>query len=114
MKKHLLVHLRKEEIAEFETALNYLRNFISAVGAENAECVLVVNGPAVRFFRKTSDFAAKVRNVVGPAVKIKLCHHALEHCAIEEDMVLPECGIVPYGIMELVSLQDQGFRYVKA
>ncbi len=112
--KKLLLHLRNDSPGDLQIAISYLNNFCDAAGKAEKTAVLLVNGPAVKGFVKDSAVAPLIQVALSnPAVTIRLCHHALMKEAIPENRLLAGCAVVPYGIMELVDRQADGFSYVK-
>lgn len=115
MSYKLLIHVNHPDPDELQSALGYVRHSLEILQKEAGKIAVVVNGPAVRFFRKDDpDFAEKIRAALrNPDVSFRLCRHALRKSEIGEHEITDGCTVIPAGIAELVRLQQAGYAYVK-
>ena len=79
----------------------------------NRAVALVVNGPGVKLLVKDGEYAAQIHEVAELGAEIKVCSNALNNFKLTPEQMCPECVVVSAGIVELVELQNKGFKYVK-
>ncbi len=111
---NLLLHLNREDEFSLNAALGYARNYLAALPDGNFKIVILVNGPAVKYFQQNSACAAEVAGLLKSVhVTLLLCRHAWEANQLKEEDKISGGRFVPAGIVELVRLQSEGFAYVK-
>ncbi len=96
--------------------LQNAQNGVHALGNEPARFVIVVHGPALRWFRRQE------RANVGPQlaalldtrrVEWRVCRVTLEQNGWSESDLLPAATVVASGTLEILRLQQQGFAYFR-
>lgn len=109
----VVFHLDLDEEKILRIALTNMENLRAA--KPEARINLVVNGPAVKFFR--ADFAEehihRVKGLLSNDVMIFVCQNALRAFDIPEDALCPGCAPIPAGVVALIKLQQQGCAYIK-
>lgn len=110
----LLIHVDSDEPAVLGLALGNIANYRNALPQEDYSVVLVANGPAVKLFvNGNREHAATISAQHAAGVSFRMCRNALAKFDIAPESLLPECEIVPAGVVEVVDLQRKGFAYVK-
>lgn len=106
-------HLDWDDEDIFRLALSNMENLLKA--NSKAQVHLLVNGPAVIFFRRDDKNGGQIRaaNLIQNGVTIHLCANALRAFKVSEDEIPPGCEIVPAGVVTLIELQGQGYAYIK-
>ncbi len=114
MPMNAVIHVDQEESAVLTTALGNIRNFLDQVQAPS-DLRLVVNHNAVKFFaaENAQKIAATVSELASQQVRFLICGNSLSRLSIDPASLLPQCEVVPAGIVELIRLQAEGFAYVK-
>lgn len=109
----VVFHLDLDEEKILRIALTNMENLRAA--RPDAHINLVVNGPAVKFFRTDYDteFLNRIGNLLQGGTRIFVCMNALKAFEMDEDDICPGCDTVPAGIVALVKLQQQGCAYIK-
>lgn len=70
------------------------------------DVVVVANGPAVSLFTNQ-----ELSLVVG--VSYHICNNALRANDIEPSELIAGVTVVPSGVIDIIQLQDQAYRYIK-
>ena len=96
-----------------DIAFSNIKNYLNAFDGDKPAVVLVVNGPGVRLLDRDGEYAAKLNEVLGLGVAVKVCNNALTHFGIDPKRLCSGCKVVPAGVVEIVELQRKGFAYVK-
>jgi intracellular sulfur oxidation DsrE/DsrF family protein len=115
MTAKVLLHLDLEDEDRLQEALGNVHNLMVADAVTEAVVRVVVNGLAVRLFRKerAGRMADRIRALSEADVSFLICRNSLKHLGIDESELLESCQVIPAGIVELYSLQESGFAYVK-
>ena len=127
MKMKLLVHVNESE--KWPAAVGNIANFLTDVGDENAEVIVVANGAGVRGYLRggppqaerqgdvcivvTGDSAAATEGLEKRGVLFIACANALRAQHIEAGSLPAFVRVVPAGVTEIVKRQAEGFAYVK-
>jgi hypothetical protein len=109
----VVFHLDLDEEKILRIALSNMENL--RIAKPDASISLVVNGPAVKFFRRDSEgeILNRIEKLQHSEVRIFVCLNALRAFDMDEDDICPGCSFVPAGIVALVKLQQQGCAYIK-
>ena len=109
----VVFHLDLDEEKILRIALSNMENL--RIAKPDASINLVVNGPAVKFFRRDdeNELLNRIEKLLRSDVMIFVCQNALRAFEMDEDDVYPGCSYVPAGIVTLVKLQQQGCAYIK-
>jgi hypothetical protein len=115
MTANVLLHLDLEDEGRLREALGNIHNLIEDETVAEANIRVVVNGAAVRLFRKgqAGKNAQRIRTFADQGVSFLICRNSLKHLGFDESELLEACQVIPAGIVELYSLQESGFAYVK-
>lgn len=117
----LALHVDRNDPQIMNMALGNAGN-AAAYFAEHGEALaieLVAYGPGLHMLRADTspvkERIAETRSKL-PHMVFSACHNtlrAMEHAENKSIPLLPEARLVPAGIVRLIELQEQGFRYVK-
>jgi intracellular sulfur oxidation DsrE/DsrF family protein len=95
-----------------ENVIRHVKGVIAKV--PSAEIVVIVYGPGVSFVQKNSTTLANdFKSLSASKVSFKVCQITLTNKNIDPSSILDEVTITPDGIIELATLQQQGFAYIK-
>ena len=109
----VVFHLDLDEEKILRIALTNMENLRAA--KPGAGINLLVNGPAVKFFRKKgeAEFLTRIKNLIQSEMTVFICQNALRAFEIPEEDLCPGCETVPAGVVTLIKLQQQGCAYIK-
>ena len=109
----VVFHLDLDEEKVLRIALTNMENLRAA--KPGARINLLVNGPAVKFFRKSGEdeFLTRIKNLIQAEVTVFICQNALRAFDLPEAALCPGCETVPAGVVALIKLQQQGCAYIK-
>lgn len=115
------IHVDENDPARMNMALNNVANikkYYDSVG-EEVEIELVAYGPGLHMFRAdTSPVKDRIAimSLEIENLKFSACgntHSAMSKKAGKEITLLEEASLVPSGVVQLISLQEQGYAYVR-
>jgi intracellular sulfur oxidation DsrE/DsrF family protein len=116
-KQKVVYHINDSAIAG--VALRNVQNHINALGADNAEIVVVTHGKGIDFLLEDwKDSAGKsqndmVQDLANQGVKFNVCNNTLKGRKIDRNNVNMNAVIVPSGVATVGELQLQGYVYLK-
>lgn len=113
-KYDLLLHVDKAD-GSINTALGNAANYAAALKGEKFNMVLVVNAKGVNELLTGSSAISqeKLKRALESGLEIKVCQNALNEHNIKAENLLPQCRIVPAGVVEIVERQREGYAYIK-
>lgn len=114
MNYNLLMHLDLDDPKRMNIVSDNISNYFIALPNETFQVVVVANGPAVKFFtREGCPVTENIEKLAAQKVQFCICANALRKFQISPDQLLPQCTVVPAGIVEIVHRQREGFAYIK-
>ncbi|SHF18532.1 DsrE family protein [Clostridium fallax] len=109
----VLLHITDDN--KWQTLLGNVHNMIKS--GENFKIEVLANGvSAVTLQKAVSDFknlSEPFQNLSKKDVTFCVCNQSLKRFNIKEDSLLPFVKIVPFGIVEVVKRENEGYCYVK-
>lgn len=115
MMTKVVFHLDMDEEERLVMALNNIGNLLKEIPSTEAAICLVANGSAVRLFQR--DLAAahsmRVEELSGKGVRFLMCSNSLKNLNLDPGEMLNGCEVIKAGIVELISLQTDGYAYIK-
>jgi len=100
-------------------ALRNVKNHVNAVGAENAEIIVVTHSSGgLALVDGTADakgnrFEESIQALANQGVKFQLCSNTIRGLKIDKDKINLNAEVVPSGVAHVAHLQQQGYLYVK-
>lgn len=111
-KYDLVLHVDKTD-GSLGIAMSNAINYAKALTTEQYEMVLVVNSQAVTQMTRGNGIVPALEKACAAGLAVRICRNALEATGTKESDLLPQCVVVPAGLVEIVDLQRRGFAYVK-
>lgn len=130
-KQKVVYHVNYDDPKKQAGALRNIQNHINAVGADKLDLKVVLHGnglamlvlpeakerlPKFRSANADEQMAARIDGLKQQGVGFQVCANTVKgrSVSIEDDLYDVESGdIVPSGVAELASLQQQGYTYIK-
>lgn len=111
----VVFHLDMDEEARLVMAVNNIGNLLKEIPSTEAAICLVANGSAVRLFQRDHAAAHSVRveELSGKGVRFLMCSNSLKNLGLDPGEMLNGCEVIKAGIVELISLQVDGYAYIK-
>lgn len=116
-KQKVVYHVNDVQVAP--AALRNIQNHINALGAGNAEIVVVTHGKGIDFLVegwKGADgksLDAMIHSLAAQGVRFAVCKNTLTGRNINPDQLNMNAEIVPSGVATVAELQLQGYAYIK-
>ncbi len=115
------IHVDENDPARMNMALNNVANvnkYYESIG-ESVEIELVAYGPGLHMFRsdtspvkdRISVLSLEIDNLTFSACGNT--HNAMQKKAGKDIVLIDEANVVPSGVVQLITLQEQGYAYVR-
>jgi intracellular sulfur oxidation DsrE/DsrF family protein len=118
-KQKVVYHITDKDPAYVKRSLGNIQNHINAVGAENLDLKVVMNGDGLgvlQLAKTDKDVASKVSNLKDQGTSFEVCNNTLKGRKIDYKADLydvKDADIVPSGVAEASRLQQLGYTYIK-
>jgi uncharacterized protein len=114
----VVYHINGNDPKLLNAALGNVKNHLNGVGEDNITLAVVLHGDGVELLKLAVDdinLQGKVAGLRGQKVKFLVCGNTLKSRQIKlEDLFeVAETDVVPSGVVELATLQQQGYAYIK-
>ncbi len=115
------IHVDENDPARMNMALNNVANvkkYYDSIG-ESVEIELVAYGPGLHMFREDTSPVKERISVLSLEIDnltFSACgntHNAMQSKAGKDIVLVEEANLVPSGVVQLITLQEQGFAYVR-
>lgn len=76
---------------------------------------VVCHGPGLSLLIQNKTVVqAKIKELKKNKIDFVACEFSMSEKKITKEMMLPEAGFIPYGILEIVGKQEQGYSYIRS
>lgn len=99
--------------AKWNLALNNARNVQAELGQGNVDIEIVVFGPGIGMLKAESLVGNRVIDAATTGIKVVACENTMKAQKIERADMLSGISYVPAGVVEIMTLQKQGWNYIR-
>jgi uncharacterized protein len=76
---------------------------------------VVCHGPGLSLLIQSKTIVqSKIQEIKKNKIDFVACEFSMSEKKITKEMMIPEAGYVPYGILEIVGKQEQGYSYIRS
>ena len=113
-KEHKIVfQLQSSDTTAHKALMKQLNNILT--NFPNAKIEVVCHGPGLNMLVTDKTIVAdKIEKLASKGVQFVACEFSMSERNVTKEMMLAQAGTVPYGIMEIVAKQEEGWSYIKA
>ncbi len=113
-KKHgIVLHVTDSIPAKWNQALNNAANLQNALGKENVEIEIVVNGPGLDMMMFDSVVANRMTTAISNGINLLACGATMKAKKVTQKDLHEGVKIVPGGVIEIMKKQEAGWTYIK-
>jgi intracellular sulfur oxidation DsrE/DsrF family protein len=113
-KKHGVVfHVTDSDPGKWNQALNNAANLQKAIGKENMDIEIVVNGKGLDMMKFESVVGSRMNEASKNGVKLLACGTTMKAAKVTEKDLHQGVKVVPAGIVEIMQKQEAGWSYIK-
>ena len=107
-----------DEMHKWALTLGNVKNFIKDIGTAEYYIEIVANAEAVKIFADSNEeeiheLLQEMERLAQHGIKIMACRNALQANVVQETDLPKYVSVVSAGITRLVTLQGQGYCYIK-
>lgn len=114
LKKHkIVIQLTSGDTLLHKSVVKQIHNILEAAPNSRIEVVCHNNGLSFLVSAQTSQ-AAKIRELKARGVEFYACENTMRDRKITRAELMPECGTVPSGVMEVIRKQEKRWSYLRA
>ncbi|HRC33335.1 MAG TPA: DsrE family protein [Bacteroidia bacterium] len=112
--KHKIVfQLASDDTLVHKALMKQLNNIVTVAPETKIEVVVQGGGLTMLMINKTI-VQEKIAQLKKKNVEFVACEFSMTDKKITKEMMIPEAGFVPYGILEIVTKQEEGWSYIKS
>jgi uncharacterized protein len=112
-KSRVVIQVSDNEPAKWNLALNNANNILKDLGPTNTEIEIVAYGPGISMLKAEAVVANRISDAVKSGVKVVACENSMAAQKLAKDDMNPVIGYVPAGVIEIMTLQRQGWSYLR-
>lgn len=111
---HVIMQMVSADTLAHKSLLSQLRN-LKEVWGDSVEIEVLVQGPGLDLMmigkstQKENIYKVKEKNV-----HFSICEFSLRQRGLTREEILPGMDFVKYGLVEIITKQEQGWSYLKA
>jgi len=110
----VLFALLSGDASDWQVTIGNINNLIKGLAPDDVEIEVVAYSQGLGLVKNGSSMAKEVAELQEKHVKFVACQNAMRMQHVEAKDLLPGVGMVPAGIVEVVTKQEQGWTYIKA
>ncbi|QOI98611.1 MAG: DsrE family protein [Flammeovirgaceae bacterium] len=108
----VLLHLQTGDTLVYKALVNQIVNLKKEI--PQAAVKIVCHGPGMGFLLKSqSEYAERIHHARLREVAFIGCEFTMKQRQIKPEQLVPYATTVPYGLVEIVKLQQAGWLYIK-
>ena len=114
----LVLQISDDNPRTMNIVLNNAMNVAKALGAGGVDIEIVAYGPGLQMVKKDSKLAEKMKQAYAFGnIKFSVCENTMKNLKWTNKDLLNEAfiqtGIVPSGVVRIMELQGEGYKYVR-
>lgn len=114
----VVYHVNYHDNSRHNGMLGNIQNHINGVGEDKIQLKVVMHGSGLELLRHAQNDAqmqAKIDNLKMQGVEFKVCENTLKgrNISLDELYDANASDVVPAGVAEIASLQQQGYMYLR-
>jgi intracellular sulfur oxidation DsrE/DsrF family protein len=110
----VLFALTSPDQMDWEMTIHNIHNLMKGLAPDNVEVEVVAYGPGISFLKKDSTAAADIAKLEEEHVHFMACGNAMRAMHLTQADLVPGAVVVPAGIVEVVTKEEEGWTYIKA
>ncbi|MGE0772677.1 MAG: DsrE family protein [Cyclobacteriaceae bacterium] len=107
----VVLHLQSSDTLVYKSVVNQVGNIKKAI--PDATIELVCHGPGIDFLKKGSVYVEKIQRLKLSQVTFAGCEFTMKQKNINKGDLVAYAITVPYGLVEIIHKQKEGWAYVK-
>jgi hypothetical protein len=109
----VVFHLSEAEPSTWRQAFNNARNVQKVFGKGNIAIAVVIQGNAIGAARTDSPVADNIAESIASGMEIIVCENTLRERHLKREDINRNVRFTPFGVVELMKKQQEGWAYIK-
>ncbi len=110
---NVIFHLQSADTLVYKSVVSQIKNLKKEM--PNTAIEVLCHGPGIDFLRvEKSNYAKSIQGLGFVDISIVGCEFTMSQRKIKKEGIVPFATTVPYGLVELVRKQQEGWIYIKA
>lgn len=103
--------LHIDEAERWTQVLNNAMNLVEHQSIEDIE--ILANGSAIELLIQGSPYADQFSDFVHKGGRLCVCQQSMKRYTLSQEQMLPFLEPVPFGVIEILEREKEGFGYIK-
>jgi intracellular sulfur oxidation DsrE/DsrF family protein len=113
-KRRVVLQVNDDDEETWEQALKLAENMLeNAGGKDKIDIQIVAFSPGILMVVNDSSVAGRVSKAAASGIRVRACAYTLGVRRISPDKLAPGVKTVPFGALEIVDKQKEGWAYIK-
>ena len=112
-RQRVVLQVSDADPGKWNLALNNAHNIRKDVGAGRVDIELVAFGPGIAMLERSSPVAQRIDEATMSGVKVEACENTMHARKLAKADMLDGIGYVPWGVVEIVKRQQEGWSYLR-
>jgi len=112
-KHHIVLHVTDSNPVKWNQALNNAKNLQKALGKENVDVEIVVNGPGLDMMMFDSVVGNRLSAAAKDGISLLACGATMKAKKVTKKDLHDGVHVVPGGVVEIMQKQEAGWTYIK-
>ncbi|HVM88805.1 MAG TPA: DsrE family protein [Puia sp.] len=113
-KHYIVMEITSNDSLAWKGAMNNIRH-LKEKWAADVFIELVAHGPGIELFAKNKTTQQKqMQELKKGGVIFSACANSMKAKNLSKDDIVPEAGIVPSGVVEVITRQEEKWSYLKS
>lgn len=113
-KRRVVMQVNEDKSEIWAHALTLAENMqINAGGKEKIDIEIVAMSPGIRMVGYDSSAADRVSRAIENGISVRACGNTMKAVRWGEDKLVPGVKVVPFGALEIIDKQHEGWAYLK-
>jgi len=110
----VVVQLASADTLVHKSLINQLGN-LKEVWGDTVQVEVVVHGPGLDFLMGSRSTQKEgIQRLSNSGINFVACEFTLKQRKVEKTEIMPVSGFTPYGLVEIIRRQEEGWSYIKA
>ena len=112
--RKVVMQVSEDESKTWNHALTLAENMQkNAGGRDNIEIEIVAMSPGIRMVGNDSSAADRVSAAISKGIAVAACGNTMKAIRWGEDKLVAGVKVVPFGALEIIDRQQEGWAYIK-
>ncbi len=112
-KRRVVMQVNEDKSEVWNHALTLAENMQINAGKDNIEIEIVAMSPGIRMVAYDSSATGRVSKAIDNGVLVRACGNTMRIVGWSEDKLIPGVKTVPFGALEIIDRQNEGWAYLK-